>query len=107
MVRKKSKNRIDKIHQLKSGDLVVLGNVGKINSMVLWAAWNDVEYSAIESKFWPIIVGDLKKGEVALVLEIYQPKIGPLGAKLCTHRNLIGWINCRCLQKLDGDLAET
>jgi hypothetical protein len=97
----------DKHKSLKPGDLVVLGKVGQVNSMVLWAAWNDMDYTAQEVKFWPAIIGRIKKGEVALVLEICMPNVGPRGAKICVPRNIIGWINCRCLKKLDGDPVET
>jgi hypothetical protein len=97
-VNKKNKKK------LKPGDLVVLGTVGKTNSMVVWATWNDYDYSA--EKFWPAIVGEFRRGDVALVLEIHQPEVGPLGAKICTQQNIVGWINHRCLIKLGGP-AET
>lgn len=75
--------------------------------MVIWATWNDYDHTEIEQKFWPAIVGNFKRGDVALVLEVYKPAIGPIGAKICTPNKIIGWINCRCLVKMSGDLAET
>ena len=86
---------------LKPGDLVVLVNVGKTKSMVMWATWNDLEHSAQETKFWPAIVGEIKRGEIAFVLEIYSPRVGPRGAKICTSRKLVGWINYRCMKKIN------
>jgi hypothetical protein len=86
---------------LKPGDLVTLINIGKTTSMVVWATWNDLEHSAQETKFWPAIVGKIKKGEIAFVLEIYSPSVGPSGAKICASKNLVGWISCRCLSKIN------
>lgn len=86
--------------------MVVLSKVGRTNSMVLWATWNDLDYSAQEARFWPSIIGEIKMGDVALVLDIHTPQTGPVGAKICVSPNNIGWINCRCLNVL-GDPAET
>jgi len=86
---------------VEPGDLVTLANIGKIKSMVMWAAWNDLEHSTQEIKFWPIIVGKLKRGELAFVLQTYSPRIGYPGAKICTSKKLVGWIGCAYLTKIN------
>lgn len=83
--------------ELKSGDLVVLTKSTKTDSMTVWSSWNDLEYSIQEIKFWPIVVGNFKKEETAIVLEIYSPRIGQQGAKIYTSGQIIGWISYKCL----------
>jgi hypothetical protein len=83
------------------GDLVVLYNIGGSTSLVLWAEWNEYEKEEDLLKQWPLIVGQLQKNEVALVIEIFVPKKGPKGAKICTKDNLIGWISSKHLVKID------
>lgn len=89
--------------QLMPGDLVSLKEIGKSYSSVLWMNWDDVDFSVEEMKFWPMIVGEIKKNEIAIVLEIYCPQRGERGVKICTSQNLIGWINYRYLTKKDID----
>lgn len=97
----------DDRYEVKPGDLVVLNAIGRVSSMVVWATWNDYDHTEIEQKFWPAIIGNLKRNDIALVLEIYKPILGPVGAKICTPNEVIGWINYKCLRKLIGDPAET
>jgi hypothetical protein len=80
------------------GDLISLKEIGKGYSSVLWMTWDDSERSVQETKFWPMIVGEITKDEIAIVLEIYYPKVGSQGAKICTSKNLIGWINSEYLR---------
>jgi len=91
----------DKQGNLKPGDLAVLDKIENSNSIVVWTTWNDLEYSTQEVKFWPTIVGQVKKGEIALILEICAPIIGLSGAKIYTSNNIVGWINYKCLKKMD------
>ena len=83
--------------ELKSGDLVVLAKSTNTDSMTMWSSWNDLEYSTQEIKFWPIIIGSFKKEETAIVLEVYSPKVGQQVAKIYTSKQIIGWIDCKCL----------
>ena len=91
----------DKQGNLKPGDLAVLDKIENSNSIVIWTAWNDLEYSTQEVEFLPTIVGQVKKGEIALILEICAPIIGLSGAKIYASNNIVGWINYKCLKKMD------
>ena len=53
------------------------------------------------SQFWPKIVGELKREEVALVLEIFHPKKSPAGAKIYTQKKETGWISAKHLLKIN------
>jgi hypothetical protein len=67
----------------------------------LWEEWEEYENENDVLRNWPLIVGQLKKNEIALVLDILVPLKGPSGAKLCTKNNLVGWISTAHLTKVD------
>lgn len=96
---KNRKNLDNDQKNLKPGDLVVLSKIGKCNSMALWETWDDADCTIQEIKFWPMIIGKLKKDEVAMVLEVRVSEVGSYGVKICTPQKKIGWINCRCLKR--------
>ena len=66
--------------------------------MVLWSFWEDYDEQGLST--WPWIVGKIKIGELAFVIEIFYTKNSLHGAKIITQSNLMGWINTKCLKKV-------
>jgi hypothetical protein len=81
------------------GDLVMLYNIGKSTSLVIWASWSD-HHDESKDEFWPKIIGELRENETALVFEILYPPKGPIGARICTERNIVGWISAKHLRSV-------
>jgi hypothetical protein len=81
------------------GDLVMLHNIGRTTSLVIWASWGD-HHDESKAEFWPKIMGDMRENETAIVFEISHPANGPIGAKICTERNVVGWISAKHLRSV-------
>ena len=92
MTKKKKLNKKNK--NICPGDLVTLRQ--KLNhSLVLWSSWDDYEESYLHT--WPSIMGHLRNGELAIVLEVTSLKEGINGAKIYTQESITGWANIKCL----------
>lgn len=76
------------------GDLVTLYNIGHSSSLIVWKTWNDDDQPLLS---WPEIVGKFYKNESAVVLEVYDSIKTSFGAKICTERNIIGWVSAKNL----------
>ena len=71
-----------------------------INSLVVWETWEDYKNPNDLFKTWPIIVGKIRKNELALVLQISEQQKGSKGAKIFTESKLIGWVSLNALEKI-------
>ena len=81
------------------GDLVMLHNIGRQDYMVLWSVW---EMDLLEKEsFFPTIIGEMKKKDLGIVLEIVKPKKGRTGAKVYVHGKPSGWVNAKCLKSIE------
>jgi len=79
----------------------VLNNIGLMDSLTLWETWDDYDESVLV--FWPNIVGIFNKKETAIVIELCNSKDGhkgTIGAKVCTEKNIVGWVNVNYLKKI-------
>lgn len=75
-------------------------DLGGFSSLSLWSCWDDDRREESYVIAWPMIVGSIKKEEIALVLEVSFSELGEIGAKIYTQRNFIGWICVSQIKKI-------
>lgn len=80
------------------GNLVVLYNIGKSESLAVWETWEGPEELLDNS--WPKIIGRFYKNDLAVLVEIYSSAKGSPGAKICTEKNVIGWVSIKHLRAI-------
>lgn len=68
--------------------------------MSLWSCWNNDDKEESYIITWPMIVGNIRKEEIALVLEVSFSELGEIGVKIYTQRNFIGWICASQIKKV-------
>lgn len=82
----------------KPGDLVVVYNIGKSESLAVWGTWEGPE--ELLGNYWPKIIGRFCKNDVAILLEIYSPLKGSIGAKIYTEKSVVGWVSIKHIRSI-------